>query len=112
MYSVVSINNNKYHKLSYSWLHTIQSSSESLISKAYLEQLNNIGRLRKSGGQKINLISLLLNKFLETLHTFFYYPYELRQGNSEVFDFSIKSYCYHFSCLFYAIFTQEVTIKA
>ena len=52
--------------------------------------------------------------FLETLHTFIYYPYELRQGNSEFLNVLIKSYhisYYHFSSLHYAILTQEVTIK-
>ena len=44
----------------------------------------------------------------------FYIPYELRQGNSEFFNFLTKSYFinyYHFSSLFYAILTQEVTIE-
>ena len=46
--------------------------------------------------------------FLETLHTFIYYPYELRQGNLEFLNVLIKSYIinyYHFSSLFYAILT-------
>ena len=74
-----------------------------------------IGHLRKSGGQNINLIHYYCMNFLETLHIFIYYSYELSQGNSEFFNFSVKSYfidCYHFSSLFYAILTQEVTIKA
>ena len=52
--------------------------------------------------------------FFETLHPFIYCPYEVTQGNSEFFDFSIKSYFinyYHFSPLFYDILTQEVTMK-
>ena len=44
-----------------------------------------IGRLRKKGGKNIDLTSLLQDKFFETLHTFIYYPYQLRQGNSEFF---------------------------
>ena len=51
---------------------------------------------------------------LETLHTFIFYPYKLRQGNSEFFNVLIKSYIinnYHFSSLVYAILIQEVIIK-
>ena len=47
--------------------------------------------------------------FLETLHTFIYYPYELRQGNSEFFDFPIKSYFINYYHFFFYILCHSYT---
>ena len=55
-------------------------------------------------GQKSILFHFFWINFPETLHTFIYYPYELRHGNLEFSDYEIKSCQINYMLKTYLIF--------
>ena len=72
-------------------LNGVKPQADETIAEEQAGFRAGIGRLRKSGGEKLILFPYKNIKFLEISHTLFYSLYELTQENLEFYDFGIKS---------------------